>query len=47
MYFVANRKLTQRLKEEKCYCIPFKYYLPTELLTKEMTKRHQEEETKE
>lgn len=36
MYFIANRKLTKRLKTEKCDKIPFKYYFPKEMLTKEM-----------
>lgn len=36
MYFIANRKLTKRLKAEKCDKIPFKYYFPKEMLTKEM-----------
>lgn len=36
MYFVADRKLNKRLKEEKCFRIPFKYYLPKEMITKEM-----------
>lgn len=36
VYFIADRGLTARLKEVKCLRIPFKYYLPKELLTKEM-----------
>lgn len=38
MYFVADRKVRKRLQEEKCYRIPFKYYFPKNLLTKEMEK---------
>lgn len=44
MYFVADRKLNKRLKEETCDRIPFKYYLPEELLTKEMKVCDKEEE---
>lgn len=50
MYFIADRKLTRRLKEEKCFRIPFKYYLPKDLITKEMVildKEDEEEELKE
>lgn len=36
MYFVADRKVNKRLKEETCHRIPFKYYLPENVLTKEM-----------
>ena len=35
MYFVADRKANKRLKEETCHRIPFKFYLPENVLTKE------------
>ena len=47
MYFIADRKLTKRLKEEKCFRIPFKYYLPKELLTREMEISDREAENEE
>lgn len=36
MYFIADRKLTRRLKEERCHRIPFQYYFPKDALTKEL-----------
>ena len=36
MYFVADRKVNKRLKEETCHRITFKYHLPENVLTKEM-----------
>ena len=44
MYFIADRKVTKRLKEEDCFRIPFKYYLPKDLITKEMETCDKEEE---
>lgn len=44
MYFIADRKLTKRLKEETCFRVPFKYYFPKELITKEMEISDREEE---
>lgn len=44
MYFVADRKLNQRLKEETCHRLPFQYYFPEELLTKELLQEDREAE---
>lgn len=47
IYFIADRKVSKRLKEEPCFRIPFKYYFPEEMLTKEMEMCDIEEEKKE
>lgn len=39
MYFVADRKLNKRLKEEQCHRIPFHYYFLEELLTRELLEK--------
>lgn len=44
MYFVADRKLTRRLKDERCSRIPFKYYFPEEMLTKELLQEDKQQE---
>ena len=36
IYFTADRGLSYRMKQVPCLRVPFKYYLPKELLTKEM-----------
>ncbi|MCI1681284.1 MAG: HU family DNA-binding protein [Bacteroides sp.] len=36
VYFVADRNLSARLKRIKCFRIPFKYYMPENLLTPAM-----------
>ncbi|MDR0745115.1 MAG: HU family DNA-binding protein [Mediterranea sp.] len=45
VYFIADRGLTARLKEVKCTRIPLKYYLPKEMLTKEMLEEEEDNET--
>lgn len=47
MYFVANRKLTRRLKEEQCHRIPFQYYFPKEQLTKKLLQEDKRQEKQE
>lgn len=47
MYFVADRKLTRRLKEERCLRIPFRYYFPKELLTKKLLQEDKKQEEQE
>ncbi len=44
VYFVANSVLRDRMKKTKCMRIPFKYYMPESMLTKEMKKADQEQE---
>ena len=44
VYFVANSKFSRELKKTKCTRIPFKYYMPESMLTKEMKKADQEQE---
>lgn len=44
MYFVSDRKLARRLKEEPCRRIPFKYYFPKELLTKKLLQEDKQQE---
>jgi len=44
VYFIADRLLTARLKEVPRLRVPFKYYLPKELLTKEMLEEDEKEE---
>lgn len=44
VYFVANSALRDRMKKTKCMRIPFKYYMPESMLTKEMKKADQEQE---
>ncbi|NDV83085.1 HU family DNA-binding protein [Bacteroides sp. 51] len=36
IYFTADRGLAYRMKQVPCLRVPFKYYFPKELLTKEM-----------
>lgn len=43
VYLVADRGMTQRLKKVRCFRIPFKYYLPKDMLTKEMLEENDEE----
>lgn len=43
IYFIADRKLTQRIKKTPCSRIPFKYYFPEELLTKKMLDQEKDE----
>lgn len=47
MYFVANRKLTRRLKEEQCHRIPFQYYFPKDQLTKKLLQEDKRQEEQE
>ena len=44
VYFVANSKFSRELKRTKCMRIPFKYYMPESMLTKEMKKADREME---
>lgn len=44
VYFVANSKFSRELKRTKCMRIPFKYYMPESMLTKEMKKADRETE---
>lgn len=47
MYFVANRKVTRRLKGEQCHRIPFQYYFPKDQLTKKMLQEDKRQEKEE
>lgn len=47
MYFVANRRLTRRLKEEQCHRIPFQYYFPKDQLTKKLLQEDKRQEEQE
>ena len=42
VYFVANSKFSRELKKTKCTRIPFKYYMPESMLTKNMKKADRE-----
>ena len=42
VYFVANSKFSKELKKTKCTRIPFKYYMPESMLTKNMKKADRE-----
>ena len=44
VYFVANSKFSRELKKTKCMRIPFKYYMPENMLTKEMKKADKDTE---
>ena len=41
---MVNSALRDRMKKTKCMRIPFKYYMPESMLTKEMKKADQEQE---
>ena len=36
---LPERRLNKRLKEERCHRIPFHYYFPEELLTRELLEK--------
>lgn len=38
VYFVANPRFSRAMKKTKCWPIPFKYYMPESMMTKEMKK---------
>lgn len=42
VFFVANSKFSRELKKTKCTRIPFKYYMPESMLTKDMLKADRE-----
>lgn len=44
IYFIADRKLTQRVREEGCFQIPFESYMPKEYCKKK-AKRNKSEAT--
>lgn len=47
VYFVASRELSYEMKKVKCVRIPFKYYMPESVLTKNMKKADREQEAAE
>lgn len=47
VYFVAHPDFRRKVKKIKCVRIPFKYYMPESMLTKEMTKVDIEQEREE
>ena len=44
VYFVAHPDFSREVKKIKCVRIPFKYYMPENMLTKEMKKVDMEQE---
>ncbi|MDD3038344.1 HU family DNA-binding protein [Bacteroides sp.] len=47
VYFVAHPDFRREVKKIKCVRIPFKYYMPENMLTKEMEKVDKEQEREE
>ncbi len=43
VYFVADRRMTARLKKEPCYRIPFELYFPEDRITPAMRRSDKEE----